>query len=358
MKMNRKDMKQERRSACAAILVTLGLAALSPSVGAQTFNYTNNDLLLGFRKTGTFQENYEVVVNIGKATNYLDAANGAVINVPNFSASQLTPDSFSSLNDLNWSVFGYVKTNLVNVLPGYVNNTLWLTVPRTSNNVQSVAPNRMSYSGQGTVAGYVNSIGSDAAYLSSITTAGPDNTARFIREPINDPANLSSFMGGVFDSTASTLHDSWPQNVEITTPGSFSSGSVVSDLYEIRPLTDAQGHPVLDPHTGLTNGAAYFVGFFTFNSNGAMTFTRGSGTTPLPPPPTVLRISRAGATATIYFGTTNGATYTLYYTNSTGLAQPVNTWPSSPNTLVGNGATNSITDTSSDPNRFYRVGAH
>ena len=33
---------------------------------AQPFTYTNNDLVLGFRKTGAFAGTFEVVVNIGK----------------------------------------------------------------------------------------------------------------------------------------------------------------------------------------------------------------------------------------------------------------------------------------------------
>jgi hypothetical protein len=133
---------------------------------------------------------------------------------------------------------------------------------------------------------------------------------------------------------------------------------VVSDLYEVRPSTDAQGNPIVDPHTG-TNGLAYYVGYFRLNSNGTMTFTRDiASSQSLPPPPPFLSIRRVGNTSTISFGTTNGATYTLYYTNAAGLTQPVANWPASVTTITGDGNTNSFTDSSSDPMRIYRVGGH
>src|SRR6266568_507471 len=89
-----------------SIVAFVGVLTLLDSAQAQSFTYTNNDLLLGLRKTGLFQENYEVVVNIGKATNYVQAAMGATFNVPNFTPTQLVPDSFSGFSHLNWSVFG------------------------------------------------------------------------------------------------------------------------------------------------------------------------------------------------------------------------------------------------------------
>jgi hypothetical protein len=324
---------------------------------AQPFAYTNNDLCLGFRKTGTNQENYEAVVNIGKAATYLNLALGTTITVPNFTASQLTPDSFSSLNTLNWSVFGYSQTNRYNLLPGYVNNTLWLTVPRANSSVQADAPYRLDYGSQNNAATAINSIGGNARYLSSLTASNQDNTATFVREPIGNPSDLSAYMGAVGDSTASTLNDTWIQNnLENMTPVSFSA-PVVSDLYEVRPTADALGHPVTDPHTLQASGPAYYVGYFTFSPSGTMTFTRAAASAP-PPPAPVLSVSRSGTTSTIAFGTTNGAIYTLYFTNAAGLSAPGSTWPSSPTTVTGDGTTKTLSDTTADPNRFYRVGAH
>jgi hypothetical protein len=106
--------------------------SLAPVGKAQVFSYTNNDLALGFRKTSVHIESFEAVVNIGSATNYVNLELGTTITVPNFTPDQLSPDTFSDLNFLSWSVSGFAKTNTLFVLPGYVNNTLWLTVPRSN----------------------------------------------------------------------------------------------------------------------------------------------------------------------------------------------------------------------------------
>jgi hypothetical protein len=167
-------------------------------------------------------------------------------------------------------------------------------------------------------------------------------------------------MAGIVDPDQGTLNDTWPAsqpnsgNLENTTPTGFT-GSIRSDLYEVRPLTDAQGHPIVDPHTG-TSGLAYYVGYFELTSAGALSFKREAAST-APPPPQILSLTRAGTSSTIYFTTVSGATYTLFYTDAAGLTTPITSWNSSPTTIVGNGNTGSLTDTTSDAVRFYRVGA-
>jgi hypothetical protein len=334
-------------------LAMLGMAMVE-TASAQPFTYTNNDLLLGFRKTGSFAGTFEVVVNIGKATNYVQAQAGANVTAPNFSLSQLTPGAFGDINHLNWSVFGYSKTNLTSTLPGYVNNTLWLTVPRTSPGTQTAPPSRLAYSSQQTIATEISSIGGGGVFLSSQTASNQYNTPQFIREPAGDPSSLTPNISIVGDTTLSTFHDYWPQNVEIVTPASFAS-CIISDLYEVRPLTDLQNHPVTDPHTGLTSGPAYYVGYFQFCPDGTLTFFRASGSTP--PPAPQLTVTRDGTTNYISFQSANGAVYTLYYTNSAGLTRPVSTWPTSPTTITGDSSTKTFTNSPGDAERFYRVGA-
>lgn len=335
-------------------LAVLGILAMAETGSAQPFTYTNNDLVLGFRKTGGFAGTFEVVVNIGKATNYAKAQPGASFAVPNFSLSQLTPGSFGDINHLNWSAFGFSKTNLTAVLPGYVNNTLWLTVPRTSPGTQSTPPTRLSYASQGQVGVQINSIGSGGVFLSSQTASNQYNTAKYLREPSGDPANLSSYIGAVGSATDSTLRDTWTQNLENSTPTSFAS-CIISDLYEVTPTVDQQNHPATDPHTGQTTGPAYYVGYFQFCPDGTMTFFRASGTTP--PPAPVLTVARDGTTNYISFTSANGAVYSLYYTNSAGLTRPLSTWPTSPTTITGDGSVKTFTNSPGDAERFYRVGA-
>lgn len=103
------------------------------------------------------------------------------------------------------------------------------------------------------------------------------------------------------------------------------------------------------------NTAPMRIGYLTLNTNGVLTFS--SSLVATPPVPKIVSIVHAATASTVYFTTTNGFTYKLYYTNSTGLTAPVATWPTVGSTVAGNGLTNSITDsTAADSTRFYRVG--
>jgi hypothetical protein len=105
-----------------------------------------------------------------------------------------------------------------------------------------------------------------------------------------------------------------------------------------------------------TDTTATQFGTFSLDASGVVTFNTVSVA---PPVPKIVSLVRSGGTDTIYFTTTSGSfTYTLYYTNAAGLTAPITNWTASPTTLIGNGNTNSLTDTSSDANRFYRIGVH
>lgn len=365
MKMTSINVKRcgSRRALLSFFVVILsGMAAQ-----AQTFVSSNNDLMLGFRKNAPYTENNEVVVNIGQASAYFNLAVGSTVPARGFTASQVTPGSFASLNNLSWSVFGaYVGSSY----PGYVGNTLWLTVPRTNNAVRSTDALRLGYSVQQVTKSKILSISggaSGAAFISKdLGASNQFNTVSFVRESIAAYSAhiISVWMKGTVDPTQGTLNDTWPPsepnagNIEVTTPGTFTSSSVRSDLYEVRPLTTGPGVPVVDPHTG-TSGLAWYIGYFELKPDGTMTFTRENAqtTTPPPPPSPMLSLTRSGTATTISFGTTNGATYTLYYTNGAGINARVAVWPSLPSTVTGDGSTKSFTDSSTDADRVYRVSA-
>src|ERR1051326_9153919 len=56
-------------------------AQFGTKAGAQTFQTQVNDLFLTLRKTGINQENYEALVDIGPASNFINAAVGTKLNV-------------------------------------------------------------------------------------------------------------------------------------------------------------------------------------------------------------------------------------------------------------------------------------
>lgn len=111
----------------------LGLASFALPAQAQVVSYTSGDLLMGFHKAG---ETTDVVINIGQASLYRDAASGFSVNVGNLGT--LLGDTFGAnwYNDssLQWSVVGN---------PGGVGgdniNTGYITREQTTIDTQSAA---------------------------------------------------------------------------------------------------------------------------------------------------------------------------------------------------------------------------
>ncbi len=137
--------------------------------------------------------------------------------------------------------------------------------------------------------------------------------------------------------------------------GQTINGALPSDYY------NAYENPNV---VGLTNASLWLqtaigsspvkIGKFTLSANGTVTYNVVSAGQP--PVPQV-SLTRTNATAYISFTTASPFTYTLYYTNSAGLSAPVSTWPHSATTVTGDGARHTLTDTSADAVRFYRIGA-
>jgi len=353
-------MKLANKNYRPLFLALFGLAAVSQMAQAQLFTNINSDLCLTFRKVTPYTENNEVVVDIGQASNYLSAAIGTKMAVSQFSASQLVPGAFASLNNLSWAVFGYyspLRTTSYNYYASYSNGiTLWLTVPRTNNATPGIAPARQPTGIQSQTKTKITTLFSNAKYISNdIGIASAVNTPRFVSESIAAyPSRVVSVtMGSLENNAIGNLSDTWANNLEATTPGGFS-GAVRSDLYMVQPSVDSSGNAILDPNS--VNGLADYIGYFEFSSDGTMTFTReAANTTPVAPSPVALSIVASNQTRTISFLSSNSVTYQLCFTNATGLSAPVANWPALPATISGDGTTKSFQDTSAEPNRFYRV---
>jgi hypothetical protein len=337
--------KINRQCLNLAIVVVLVLPEIA---SAQYFTAGKGDLLLGFRKPsgGT----YELLVNVGNITNFMAQPVGTVIPINNFSPTQLS-DAFSSYGSIQWSVSAtFLGAGPGSTWSGFPLDTIWYTLPRDNPGTQTSSPSRLSDSVQSNVKQSINSIGVDAYDVgTSLGATNQDNNPILVREPAGyNNETYSIFVEDPQNNLIGDFGGYMPSTVENTTPASFTS-AVVSDLYQSVP------NGSVDPTTGTSSGPAYYIGYFTLNPNGTMTFTRAVAQ---PPAPRIVSITRAGSTSTVFFTTTNGPTYTLFFTNSAGLTTSVTNWPSSPTTLVGNGLTNSLSDTTTTTNRFYRVGAH
>jgi hypothetical protein len=338
LRMNRLCLKMAV-SAVTAVILSSGMAR------AQFFLAAKGDLLAGFRTPGV--GSYELVVNVGNITNFLAQPPGTVIPLNNFSPSQLS-DAFSSYNNLQWSVSATFTGPPNSTWSGFQLDTIWFTLPRFTPSVQTPAPLRRSTTSQALVVSAISGISGGAFALSNrIGTTNADNNTFLVREPTGDQNDYSVFVEDPQNNLIGDFGGNMPTAVENTTPASFTS-AVVSDLYQSVP------NGYLDPNIGApTTGSAYYVGYFTLNPDGTMTFTRAPK-----PAPQIVSFLKVGTSTTTSFTTITGLTYTLYYTNSIGLRTSISNWPSSPTTISGNGLTNQLMDASSDPNRFYIIGAH
>jgi hypothetical protein len=233
------------------------LAILSATAGflwslnatAQTFNYNNGDLLLGFR---TPYGTSDLIVDIGAASLYSGATGPITISGNYFTDQQLT-DAGLSLSGLYFSVFGDIAPG--SSYPGTA-NTLWVTAPQSVNYLQAPAWAAQTSSQQGNTRGVIESIAFGATYTSFGEAASADNTAHAVIVPSSlnlVGENAISYTTGIgtygnFDGYFGSNND-----IEQNTPGSFTS-PVRSDLFQMTPGSNGSylGYFELDPDGTLT----------------------------------------------------------------------------------------------------------
>jgi hypothetical protein len=263
----------------------LPLLLLPSLASAQYFTDTHTgDVNAGFRKTGSYQEQYEMVVYLGNVSNFLALAPGTQITISNYSTLQLSnmcPDGF---NNLQWSVFASFQTAALSNSAGvWPPRSCWYTVPRTNVNVQTTPIARLPSSNESGLQDAIVSVSTGANTVSQQLVSSQGNTninnnSLVILEPVNfNPQdNLTTFIGdklnpdiGDFGGSVITF------SVENTTPNNFTTASV-SDFYVNVPYSTSKFQTFIDPLTGLANGTSDYLGYFTLNPNGTMTFTRAA----------------------------------------------------------------------------------
>lgn len=272
----------------------LGLVAvlmLPELTSAQVFNYNSTgDVLAGFRKTGNNAGLNEMVADLGNVTNFLNVPVGTAISITNYSTTQLT-NAFTDTGGfqyLQWSAFSQFQGNSPWVSPvgKFPKDTIWYTLPATNVNTQTQPPARNGEGEQSSVKNEMYSVGTGANNISGdLQITNIDNTPFVVVEPTSyyedgEGLTLSVFIGNnASDGLSADIGDfgaggnPLPNVVENTTPGPFSAAQR-DDFYQFVPVG------LTDPITGLTNGNAYFVGYFILNPNGSETFTRALAVSP------------------------------------------------------------------------------
>jgi hypothetical protein len=321
---------QPIKSLITCTLAAGALLSATAAVRAQTFTYTNGDLVAGFRIIGGASD---LVVNLGHVANFESLAPRSVTTITNLTATQLA-DALPTIDGVSWSMAAAMRGN---ANYSYPLQTIWVTSPRPDIYTAGTVWQDASQGTLGGAASQIDAIGFDASVYGNGQPAGQDNTATGILIPPADQYAYSYLMGshqnydGTFQGVA-----------ENTTPTDFDTAGLPSRsvLYRLEPDTY--------PH-----GAGTLIGFFDFTPDGTLAFTAG----PPPERTTISAISAEGSTTTISFSTINLVGYRLRYTDATGLATPISNWTIG-NSLIGNGSTLSLQDTNSTPTRFYTVEAY
>lgn len=279
----------------SALLATvIGMTAISTQAQLNNTAY-NHNLIIGF----TSQSGNDLIYDLGADT--------SLTNGKTWSLGSLV--SGYNLNAVNWGVVGTVATN----------HTSYAT--------------------------YDSSFGTPPP-VPSLNAWKPINTAVTTLY-----GSFPAAGAGQFSTVSASAENSWNAETISAPDGNDYVNENISP--NVVGLVSAPFY--LQPDD---NSTPVQLGTFSLAANGVVTYNIVS-TTASAPPPQITSVTRLGNTSTISFTTTNGSfTYSLYYTNATGLTAPVTNWPSSPTTLVGNGSINSLSDTTTATNRFYRIGVH
>jgi hypothetical protein len=311
--------------------VVLFSAALATAGSAEAgFQYTGQDLVLGFRQSGGISE---LVVNLGQASKFYTLTSGSKVTITNYDVSALSA-VFPSLDALSWSVSGDVRTTDDTNHPL---ETLWVTRPRDDLATQTLPWARQSQYAQGAVAAKISGIGVGAMTYGNNVPTDTNNTSTLVTIPSGNPYAYSSYMG-----VAGNFAQSFQGDAEQTTPSGFAGGGTPlrADLYELKPGT----------------GDGAYLGYFEFGTDGVMTYTAGAST-PVIPRPTITGVTRSGTTNTISFSTVTGANYSLLATDAAGLLSAVSGWSVVGSPVAGDGSVLSVQDVSTGATRFYAIEA-
>jgi hypothetical protein len=324
-------LKQKTSLIWKAILFSSVLAA--SSVQAQ-FTYNNADLLVCFRNGGT----YDFIVDAGPAATFATTPSVITISGTYYSTGSLNFAMSNTRDNVYFSAFGNENNT----------NILWATRARAfaSPGTQSTPWAAQNYIAQGNTVSKIDGVGNSAMDYGSvhINPATNNTTTALVEQSAYNAGASQSFSKFI---TSAGNFNSFVGNIENLTPGGFSAGStaVVSDLYRIIPTTNINGQP--QAGAGTT-----WLGYFTFNPNGTVTFTPAS----LAPPsvPVITSFKRTGTTNKVTFTSGPSGTYSLIATNK--LGGSTTNWPVIVSCPGSNGPT-VLAEVTTSTNKFYRIKA-
>ena len=313
------------------------LLAASTQVQANTFGYTNGNVLICFRKADPTTHNSlggnDLVVNAGPIAYFTNLAPNTKVTITSYTGGQLGQ---VATNSIGWSAWAFFDESL-----GATPNTLFMTKPRASLNIQTTPYAIKSHNSYGYVIGDLGPIVKGAMDNANYSTS---NSPLAVLESDSwnegEGSSLSYFsgLGPTFDFYASFQAD--PE--QYTAANFTTSGSPVrADFYWLYP-------------SSAPNLKATFLGYFEMSTNGVMTYT--AYPSPSVDAPTILSFRRANTTSTVTFTTGTAGTYTLRGTNSLTSGTSKTNWPAI-SSVAGDGSSHSLSDVTTSTGKFYIITA-
>ena len=264
------------------LFVMLAICLSSNLMAGNLVNYAVGDVLVCFRKSGVAND---LVVDAGSISNFTSATNNQRIPISQYTSKQL---GVIGTNGVSWSAWTWFDST---VSPSSIQETLFVTRPRSSINVKTAAWLAKNQTLQGNVDTDMTTI-RDGAVDRRYNNTNSTDTA------VIEPDDSSTYTAGqsyslIIGVDGNFITD-FQGNVENTASGTFTtSGQVMrSDFYQIPPLGA---------------GSVRFLGYFEFNTNGAMTYVA------YPTAPTVVTVAASAVAAT---GAQLNATVTTINTNT------------------------------------------
>lgn len=307
--------------AISAVTFQAGAALfLGPEAQALTYSDSSLDCMLCFRQQGVLNP-YDLEVDLGSVTNFYGVPMGQTITITNYTVAQLA-------NAMGSTTFGKVEFSVcvgnwahqTGVSTNYPRGIMWVTFARSDVNTQSAPFARSSAALLISASAVVNNLGGQAtAYSGQINSDPLANTPTAVAIPPNNSQSCENYIGPGLNSM---LNGKFPQPIGQYAPSPFGA-AIRSDFYVDYP----NGYP--DPlNANATTGNVSLIGYFTFNTDGTMTFTRASASSVAPPVASFTASPRGGfAPLTVVFtdSSTGAITNRLWnfgdgnsVTNSTG----------------------------------------
>ena len=271
-----------------ALVALLAVSMVSDLKAGTWTNYAIGDVMLCFRKDGGAND---LVVNAGPVTNLTTAVQNKRIAISQYTGSQL---ALVGTNGAIWSAFtGYDDS----VSPVGDRGTLFVSKGRNFISRKTTAWSSFPHDSQMSVIQAMLDISIGAKVCIGYNGV---NTSTAVIEP-NDPDNSNpnytsgqSYIGAM--GVNLNFGDRFQGIPEKTALASFTTAGAVirSDFYRINP-------------NDTSDGLVTFLGYFEFNTNGAMTYVA------YPTAPTVTTVAASAIAAT---GAQLNATVTTINTNT------------------------------------------